>query len=103
MESDSPRAVGGDKVRKFAGLVALAAVIVLAPSLALARGGYGGKGGAVMTPFGPLYDTRAPEWKQSGGNIIIYQQLMEQKMMMQQQQLMLKQQQQMMKLNQQNK
>jgi len=84
-------------------LVALTWAIAMIPGMAHARGGYGGKGGTVMTPFGPAYNTGSPEWKQSGGNIFRYQQLVEQKMFMQQQQLMLKQQQQMLKAKQQQK
>jgi hypothetical protein len=78
---------------KHGGFLALAAVILLTPSLAHAQRG----GGVVMGPNGPLYDTRTPEWKASGGNLFIYQQLMEQKMYMRQQQMLYQQQQQMLK------
>ena len=54
-----------------------------------------------MTPFGPVYNTNSPEWRQAGGNPIVYQQIMEQKMMMQQQQMYMKQQQLYMKQQQQ--
>jgi hypothetical protein len=47
-----------------------------------------------MGPDGPLYDTRSPEWRMSGGNIFVYQELMEQKMEMAEQQYMYKQMQQ---------
>lgn len=49
------------------------------------------RGGVVMTPYGPLYDTRSPEWRAAGGNIFIYQQLREQTMMLQQERMMMKQ------------
>jgi hypothetical protein len=52
-----------------------------------------GRSGVVQGPNGPLYDTRSPEWRMSGGNIFVYEQLMEQKMMLQQQKLMMRQQQ----------
>ncbi len=63
--------------------------------------GYG-RGGVVQGPDGPLYDTRSPEWRMSGGNIFVYQQIMEQKMLLRQQQMMMKQQQMMTKQIQQN-
>ena len=44
-----------------------------------------------MGPNGPLYDTRSPEWRMSGGDIFYYQQLMQQKYMMQQQKYMMQQ------------
>jgi hypothetical protein len=56
------------------------------------RGRY--RGGVVMGPDGPLYDTRSPEWRMSGGNIWLYQELMEEKMEREQEQLMLRQMQQ---------
>jgi hypothetical protein len=86
-------------MRRVAILVALVGVVVLLPGGAHARGYR--RGGTVVTPFGPLYSTNTPEWRQAGGNMILYQQLMEQKMMLQQQQMMMKTQQQMMKLQQQ--
>lgn len=66
------------------------------PAHAQSRRGRGGgrAGGVVMGPDGPLYDTRSPEWRMSGGNIFVYQGLMEQKMEMAQQQYMVKLQQQ---------
>lgn len=74
-------------------LVALfAGSLVCVPAAdSLARGGRGARGGVVMGPYGPLYDTRSPEWRMSGGNIFAYQQLMRSKMMAQQQQFMMKQ------------
>jgi hypothetical protein len=56
------------------------------------------RGGQVMTPFGPLYNTASPEWRQSGGNPMLYEQIMEQKAYQKQQQMMLKQQQQMLQM-----
>jgi hypothetical protein len=44
-----------------------------------------------MGPDGPLYDTRSPEWRMSGGNIFVYQELMEAKMEREQEKYMLKQ------------
>ena len=64
----------------------------------LARGGRGARGGVVMGPYGPLYDTRSPEWRMSGGNIFAYQQIMQAKMELQREQFMLKQMQQAQKL-----
>jgi hypothetical protein len=91
----------GTVVIKQSALVALAVVVVfLAPSRAHAQ--RYGRGGVVMGPNGPLYDTSTPEWRASGGNLFLYQQLMEQKMMMQQQQQMLKYQQQLAKQNKNN-
>src|SRR3954470_15912436 len=58
----------------------------------------GRRAGIVQSPFGPLYDTRSPEWRMAGGDMMLYQQIMEQKMMlrqqwfMRQQQLLMKQQ-----------
>src|SRR3954470_18843881 len=57
----------------------------------------GRRAGIVQSPFGPLYDTRSPEWRMAGGDIMLYQQIMEQKMMLRQQQLFMKQQQLLMK------
>jgi hypothetical protein len=81
------------------GLAAMATAVVLAvmPGLVLAGPP---KGGVVVSPFGPIYNTNSPEWKMAGGNPLIYEQIMEEKMLMQQQQMFLKQQQQMMKANQ---
>jgi hypothetical protein len=85
-------------VIKYGAVLALAVVVVfLVPSRAHAQ--RYGRGGVVMGPDGPLYDTRTPEWRASGGNLFIYQQLMQEKMMMQQQQQMLKYQQQLAKQN----
>lgn len=89
-------------MRRHVGFAALSALIALTPALAHARG-YGGKGGSVMTPFGPVYNTSSPEWKMSGGNPMVYEQIMEQKMMMMQQQAMQKQQQLLLKQQQQKK
>lgn len=74
-------------------LVALfAGTLVCTPTAdSLARGGRGARGGVVMGPYGPLYDTRSPEWRMAGGNILAYQQLMQTKMMAQRQQFMMKQ------------
>jgi hypothetical protein len=81
------------------GLAAMATAVVFGvlPGLALAGRP---KGGVVVSPFGPIYNTNSPEWKMAGGNPLIYEQIMEEKMLMQQQQQFLKQQQQMMKANQ---
>jgi hypothetical protein len=69
-------------------------LILAAPQAALAQyGRY--RGGVVWGPDGPLYDTRSPEWRMSGGNIYVYQELMQQKVLLQQQKLMMRQQQQM--------
>jgi hypothetical protein len=81
-------------IKRF-GLVVLALGFVLVASLtAEARPP---RGGSVQSPFGEVYNTRSPEWKAAGGNILVYQQLMEQKLLLQQQQTMLKQQQQLQK------
>jgi hypothetical protein len=70
-------------------------IVLAASSTANAQGGRGRyRGGVVMGPFGPLYDTRSPEWRMSGGNIFLYQELMEEKMELQQEQYMLRQMQQ---------
>jgi hypothetical protein len=79
-------------MRKRWEIVALTAVVVLSSSLALA-GGRGRRSGVVMSPFGPVYDTRSPEWRASGGNVFVYQQLMELKLQRQREQILLKQQQ----------
>ena len=71
-------------------LVALPTAI---PSTSHAQGGRYGRSGIVYGPDGPLYNTRSPEWRMSGGNIFVYQQLVQQKIMMQQQRLMVRQQQ----------
>jgi hypothetical protein len=69
-------------------------VLLLAiPSTSQAQGRGYGRSGVVQGPDGPLYDTRSPEWRMSGGNIFVYEQLVEQKMMLQQQKLMMRQQQ----------
>jgi hypothetical protein len=60
--------------------------------------GRGPRGGVVMGPNGPLYDTRSAEWRMSGGDINAYQAIMQQKMMMQQQKFMMQQMQQMQKM-----
>jgi hypothetical protein len=82
-------------MRRYVGLAAALAAVALTPGTAEARRP---RTGAVMTPFGPLYDTGSPEFRQSGGNPFLMQQLMQQKAMQQQQQMMLKQQQQMLKM-----
>ncbi len=67
-------------------LVALAALVALAgmPGEAQAQR----RGGSVITPYGELYDTRSPEYRQSGGNPYRLQELLEQKEMRQQYQAM---------------
>lgn len=73
----------------------LCGIVLAATSTADAQWGRGRyRGGVVMGPYGPLYDTRSPEWRMSGGNIWVYQELMEAKMQRQQEQLMLRQMQQ---------
>ena len=62
------------------------------PSTSQAQGRRYGRSGVVQGSDGPLYDTRSPESRMSGGNIFVYEQLMEQKMMLQM--LMMRQQQQ---------
>jgi hypothetical protein len=57
----------------------------------------GRRSGIVQSPFGPLYDTRSPEWRMAGGDMMMYQQIMEQKMMLRQQQMFMKQQQMLMR------
>jgi hypothetical protein len=80
-------------------IVSLFAIALFAsfPSVSLAQYGRYGRSGVVMSPYGPLYHTRSPESRMSGGNIFIYRQLMEAKMMARQQQLMMRQQQMMMR------
>jgi hypothetical protein len=75
---------------RYLGLLALAGAFAI--TVGEAQAGRP-RGGVVMTPFGPLYNTNSAEWKNSGGNPILYQQLMEQKMLLQQQQMYLHQQQ----------
>lgn len=77
--------------------LALLCGLVLALVSAAEARGRGPRGGVVMGPNGPLYDTRSPEWQMSGGNLDAYQAIMQQKMMMQQQQYMMQQMQQMQK------
>lgn len=80
-------------------LCCFAVVLMLAsPSTSQAQYGRYGRSGVVYGPEGPLYNTRSPEWRMSGGNIFVYQQLIEQKMMLRQQQLMMRQQLQQQKL-----
>ncbi len=71
----------------------LGVLLLAIPSTSRAQYGRYGRSGIVYGPDGPLYNTRSPEWRMSGGNIFVYQQLMQQKMMMQQQRLMIRQQQ----------
>jgi hypothetical protein len=74
-------------------LVAVLAVLLALPSTSFAQYRRYGRSGVVMSPYGPLYDTRSPEWRMSGGNIFVYEQLMEAKMMARQQQMMMMKQQ----------
>jgi hypothetical protein len=75
-------------------LCCMIGVLLLAiPSTSQGQGRRYGRSGVVYGPDGPLYDTRSPERRMSGGNIFVYEQLMEQKMMLQQQKLMMRQQQ----------
>jgi hypothetical protein len=78
------------------GLCCLAGLLTVAlfPCTTQAQGR---RAGMVQSPFGPLYDTRSPEWRMAGGDMMLYQQIMEQKMMLRQQQMFLKQQQLLMK------
>jgi len=76
---------------------ALLCGLVLASVSTAEAAGRGARGGVVMGPDGPLYDTRSAEWKMSGGDINAYQAIMQQKMMMQQQKYMMQQMQQMQK------
>jgi len=71
----------------------LGVLLLAIPSTSQAQGRRYGRSGVVYGPDGPLYDTRSPEWRMSGGNIFVYEQLVEQKMMLQQQKLMMRQQQ----------
>jgi hypothetical protein len=73
------------------GALALLSMFAMAPALVEAAGA---RGGMVVSPFGPLYDTNSPEYRAAGGNLEVYQMLMEQKAMMQYQQQMMKMQQQ---------
>ena len=74
----------------FAGCIL--GLLLAVPQAAL--GQYGRyRGGVVWGPDGPLYDTRSPEWRMSGGNIFVYQELMHQKLLLQQQKQTIKQQQ----------
>ena len=77
--------------------LALLCGLVLASVSAAEARGRGPRGGVVMGPNGPLYDTRSPEWQMSGGDMNAYQAIMQQKMMMQQQKYMMQQMQQMQK------
>ena len=75
-------------------------LLVLAPLQAAHAQYRRGRSGIVQSPYGPLYDTRSPEWRMAGGNIFLYQQIMEEKMQLRQQQLLMKQQQMMMRQSQ---
>ncbi|APW62624.1 hypothetical protein [Paludisphaera borealis] len=76
-------------------LALLCGLVLVTASTADAQWGRGRSGGGVvMGPDGPLYDTRSPEWRMSGGNIFVYQELMEQKMELAQQKYMYQQMQQ---------
>jgi hypothetical protein len=88
--------MGRRRIIAFLGLAALSCW----PAAAEAQRYYGrgGRGGTVMSPFGPLYNTNTPEYRMSGGNPFVMQQLMQQKQWMLQQQMMLRQQQQYQKL-----
>jgi hypothetical protein len=83
-------------MRSKPGLVCLAGLHLLAlfPCTTQAQGR---RAGIVQSPFGLLYDTRSPEWRMAGGDMMLYQQIMEQKMMLRQHQLFMKQQQLLMK------
>jgi hypothetical protein len=87
---------GQQSMKSKLGLCCLAGLLTLAlfPSSSQAQGR---RGGMVQSPFGPLYDTRSPEWRMAGGDMMLYQQIMEQKMMLRQQQMFMKQQQLLMK------
>jgi len=67
-------------------------LLLAIPSTSQAQDRRYGWSGVVQGPDGPLYDTRSPEWRMSGGNIFVYEQLVEQKTMLQQQKLMMRQQ-----------
>src|SRR3954468_15408224 len=75
-------------------LCCLVGLLTLYPCTTRAQGR---RAGIVQSPFGPLYDTRSPEWRMAGGDMMLYQQIMEQKMMLRQQQWFMKQQQLLMK------
>lgn len=72
-------------------------LLLAVPCTSRAQGRRYGRSGVVQGPDGPLYDTRSPEWRMSGGNLFVYEQIMEEKMMLQQQKLMMRQQQQMLR------
>ena len=82
-------------------LACLFGVLATLPPSAQAQWRRYGRGGVVQGPDGPLYDTRSPEWRMSGGNIFVYQQLMEEKLALRQQQIMARQNQLMIRQNQQ--
>ncbi len=66
-------------------LCSVIGVLLLAiPSTSQAQGRGYGRSGVVQGSDGPLYDTRSPESRMSGGNIFAYEQLVEQKMLPQQ-------------------
>src|SRR5437763_10208444 len=76
------------------GICCFAGLLVLVPCTAQAQGR---RSGVVQSPFGPLYDTRSPEWRMAGGDMMLYEQIMEQRMMLREQQMWMKQQQMMLK------
>src|SRR5947209_8505405 len=78
------------------GLCCLASLLALA-LLPCATHAQGRRAGIVQSPFGPLYDTRSPEWRMAGGDMMLYQQIMQQQKMLRQQQMFMKQQQLLMK------
>lgn len=88
-------------MRTKLGFLILLVLLIAIPQSATAGRRRGYRGGIVQGPFGPLYDTNSPEWRQSGGNIMVYEQLMEQKMLLQQQKMFMRQQQMMLKQQQQ--
>ncbi len=49
----------------------LGVLLLAIPSTSQAQGGRYGRSGVVYGPDGPLYNTRSPEWRMSGGNSII--------------------------------
>jgi hypothetical protein len=81
-------------MKSILGVCCLAGLLALAPGTAQAQGR---RYGVVQSPFGPLYDTRSPEWRMAGGDMMLYEQIMEQRMMLQQQQMLMKQQQMMLR------
>jgi hypothetical protein len=83
-------------MRSKLGLGCLAGLVALA-LLPCATHAQGRRGGVVQSPFGPLYNTRSPEWRMAGGDMMLYQQIMQQKMMLRQQQMFMKKQQLLMK------